>query len=76
MGFLRLILLLLLAALLYRWLRRWWERKAARKRTLAQDQGRMLACAHCGVYFPEREAVREGDQVFCSPAHRLAHRRD
>lgn len=73
MGLVRLILLILLAALLYRMLRRWQDRKAARKKPVARDQGHMLACAHCGVYVPEQDAVRDGERVYCSEAHRLAH---
>jgi uncharacterized protein len=74
MGVLRLILLILLAALLYRMLRRWLDVRAARRKPGARDAGRMLACAHCGVYFPEQDAVRAGGHVYCSEAHRLAHR--
>lgn len=76
MGLVRLILLILLAALLYRVLRRWLDAKAARKQSVARDEGRMLVCAHCGVYFPEQDAVRAGGQVYCSEAHRLAHHRE
>lgn len=73
MGLVRLILLILLAALLYRMLRRWLDAKAARGKPAARDAGRMLVCEHCGVYFPEPDAVREGGHVYCSEAHRLAH---
>lgn len=76
MGLLRLILLILLVALLYRVLRHWLDTKAARKKPVARDQGHMLVCEHCGVYFPERDAVRGDGHVFCSEAHRLAHHRD
>jgi hypothetical protein len=34
---------------------------------------RMLICAHCGVYAPEREMVRgAGERCYCSPEHRAA----
>jgi uncharacterized protein len=30
----------------------------------------MLACAHCGVFLPESEALRDaGGAPYCSPAH-------
>lgn len=75
MGILRLLLLIVLALLVYRLTRRWLDRKTARRRMQSQDKGRMLACAHCGTYIPEQDAVREGGQVYCSTAHRDAHLR-
>ena len=30
---------------------------------------RMTSCAHCGLYFPASEAVHEGGQDYCCPAH-------
>ncbi len=76
MGLIRLILLVILGVLLYRFWRNWQARKAISGTATAQDQGRMLACDHCGLYFPEQDAVREDTQVFCSEAHRRAHRQD
>lgn len=32
----------------------------------------MVECAHCGVNLPRGEAVFEGENAFCSPAHRRA----
>lgn len=37
-------------------------------------QERMVKCAYCGVHVPESQALRSGDQTFCSPEHRDAHR--
>lgn len=76
MGLVRLILLILLAALLYRLLRRWLHARAKRREHVARDQGRMLVCDHCGVYFPEQDAVRANGHVYCSEAHRIAQHRD
>lgn len=75
MGLLRLVLLIILAALLYRLVRRWLDRRTAAQRARVQDKGRMLACAHCGTYFPEQDAVREGGKAYCCTAHRDAQRR-
>lgn len=74
MGILRLILLLVLGALLYRLWRRWRLQQAARRTPARRDAGRMVACAHCGMYVPEQDAVCNGDQVYCSAAHRDANR--
>ncbi|RTL55985.1 MAG: hypothetical protein EKK46_05180 [Rhodocyclaceae bacterium] len=35
----------------------------------------MVACAQCGVYLPEVEALRHGDAVFCCQEHREQWRR-
>jgi uncharacterized protein len=34
-----------------------------------EESERMSSCAHCGVYFPSSEAVREGGRDYCSQAH-------
>jgi uncharacterized protein len=33
---------------------------------------RMVACAVCGTHIPETEALRVGDNTYCSEAHRRA----
>jgi uncharacterized protein len=73
MGLIRLVLLVVLGAVLYRLWKRWRERQAERT-PVSHDQGHMLACAHCGTFVPEQDAVREGTQAYCSAAHRDAHR--
>ena len=30
---------------------------------------RMVQCANCGIYLPEREALQRAGQYFCSQAH-------
>lgn len=74
MGLLRLILLIILAALLYRLVRRWLRQRADARHDRVSDQGRMLACAHCGTYIPEQDALRVGDKAYCCAAHRDAPR--
>jgi uncharacterized protein len=32
----------------------------------------MVVCAHCGVHVPESEAIRNGNQRYCSDEHRKA----
>ena len=46
---------------------------AARPSTLRAPES-ILECARCGVHVPASEAVRDGDAVFCSFAHRDAQR--
>lgn len=31
----------------------------------------MLACAHCGVHVPQKDAVIAQGEAFCSEAHRI-----
>ncbi|KQQ47757.1 hypothetical protein ASF61_01470 [Duganella sp. Leaf126] len=35
----------------------------------ASEAETMLACAHCGVFFPASEAVRFDGAIYCSKAH-------
>ena len=72
MGLIRTILFLLLGVLLYRLWRRWRDTNAARTRAKPQDQGHMVACKQCGLYLPEQDALRDGDNFYCSDAHRRA----
>ncbi len=37
---------------------------------------RMVRCACCGVHVPESEALRQGDDFFCSRKHLEAGRDD
>lgn len=41
----------------------------ARKKT----EPKILACADCGVYIPESEAVRHRGRVYCSSMHAENH---
>ena len=41
----------------------------ARKKT----EPKILACADCGVYIPESEAVRHHGRVYCSSVHAENH---
>lgn len=36
---------------------------------------RMVRCAECGLHVPHEEAVRDGEQYFCSAEHRDRQRR-
>lgn len=66
MRYLILILLVVAAILVLRALSR-------RTRDEAADVppvGNMVRCARCGVYLPESEAIRAGDDFYCSAEHR------
>ncbi len=34
----------------------------------------IVPCAHCGLYLPESDALRDDGNTYCSRAHRDAHR--
>ncbi|MEJ2345037.1 MAG: PP0621 family protein [Gammaproteobacteria bacterium] len=34
--------------------------------------GNMVRCAHCGLHIPQDEALRNGEDYYCSERHRLA----
>jgi len=68
--------LLILGALI--WLI-WRTLKPAPRRTPERPPTRVadtVRCAACGTHLPSNEALRDGDQWYCSEAHRLAARGD
>ncbi len=36
----------------------------------ADENNKMVRCAHCGVHAPRAESIAEGGQFFCSEEHR------
>jgi uncharacterized protein len=71
------IVILLLAVALLLWLlfgrsRRGSSPRTERRPDVDKVAEGMVACAHCGVNVPVSEALRLGDQSYCSDAHRLA----
>ncbi len=65
----RLIFLFAIAALVYLLFKSYRKPKQADSKT--ED---MVRCVHCGVNLPQSESVLDDGQVFCSAAHRDAHR--
>lgn len=76
----RFIVQLLLGVVAFWLLRKWLFSGSAPKRppvsappTAGSSQpAGLVACSHCGVHLPASEALRQGDEVFCSEAHRQA----
>jgi len=52
----------------------WWLARGLRRSdTRAAPEAapeQMVNCAHCGLYLPQGEAIREGDRFFCCAEHR------
>ena len=38
-----------------------------------KTEPKILACADCGVYIPESEAIRRNGRVYCSSGHAKNH---
>jgi uncharacterized protein len=53
---------------------RYWRRRHRTANGSAGAPVKMLACAHCGVFVPEPNAVRDGARWYCSEAHRRVAR--
>ena len=48
--------------------------RPSRDRTPGGSAQKMLACAHCGVYVPQSEAVYDGGKAYCCKDHVRAGR--
>lgn len=35
----------------------------------------MVRCTHCGVHFPEIDAIKDDQKTYCCKAHKLAARK-
>ena len=77
MGLIRFLLFLLIARTVWFMVKNYLRkqeltgrRKAGNPERLAG--GRIVRCKACDVHLPEQDALREGDDWFCSQAHRQA----
>lgn len=56
---------------LYRMYREWkFDQEDASSDPAQLEGGKMVPCTLCQVHTPQGEALREGDNWFCSSAHR------
>ena len=67
------LLLLILAIFAVWWLAKGFRSKDAGDASEAAPE-QMVRCAHCGLYLPRSEAVRDGESYYCSEGHRRAAR--
>ena len=54
--------------------RLWQTSRPVEKRRIAS--GKMVQCAHCGIYTPEPDALEQGGKYYCSQAHLEEESRD
>jgi uncharacterized protein len=64
-----LLILIALAVIVMVGKRLWQPRRPPPRHTLT---GRMVQCAHCGIFIPEHEAIRHAGRWFCTVEHREA----
>ncbi len=41
----------------------------SKKQSVSDKPDNMVKCLHCGLHIPEKEAIKQGDKVFCSLEH-------
>jgi uncharacterized protein len=64
------LILIAIAILVFRRLKRSSSRPRVKKNITT---GRMVQCATCGLYLPEREALSHQGKHYCSQSHRDGH---
>jgi uncharacterized protein len=65
----KLLLLILAGFALYLLIKGIGRRSGATVHTVKASED-MVQCAHCGVHLPASEALKSGDELFCSDDHR------
>jgi uncharacterized protein len=72
MNLLRLIFIALIVWLFFRVVRGYLNRNAGKMspRNPSARIGTMVRCARCGLHVPESEALKCGEQYYCSARHR------
>ncbi|MEW6352853.1 MAG: PP0621 family protein [Pseudomonadota bacterium] len=68
MSFIRFLLIVLLIWVIALIVRGYLQRSRAAKKKPARI-GTMVRCAQCGLHVPESEALRRGDDYYCSVQH-------
>ncbi|HEY0962691.1 MAG TPA: PP0621 family protein [Pseudomonadales bacterium] len=75
MGLVRFIILLLVLGVAWFVVKNYLRKQALRGSTRngkPQIAGKIVRCKQCNVHLPETEAIREGEEWFCTQEHRQA----
>ena len=51
-------------------------RKSIFKKNRDNKQNNMVRCVSCGLHVPEDEAIKQGDNIFCSLKHASQHQQE
>ena len=69
----RTILIFIALAVIAMIIKRLWQSSGpAENRQI--PSGKMVQCAHCGIYTPEADAMKHHSKYYCSQAHVDAHK--
>jgi len=74
MNFLRFILIAFLGWILWRFTQRWYQnflisKQEKKPNSTTKKLGPMVRCNHCGLFFPESEAIKNGEVYYCCEEH-------
>lgn len=76
MGLIRFIILLLILGVVWFFVTNYARKQRANEQQRGGAQtritGKVVRCKQCDVHLPEEQALREGDEWFCTQAHRQA----
>ncbi len=72
MGLFRLLVLVAILWAVYALIRRFRDSRGSEvlSRRPKPEIGQMVRCRQCGLHVPEQEALRRGEDWFCSSEHR------
>ncbi len=79
MGLFRVILLGVIVWLVISMMKRYQANSEARRKKVSNKesgQEKVLQCKTCGIYVPENEAIRDGENTYCSNEHQIADQSD
>ena len=65
----RILVLIAIGLLLYVIIGNLLRRSRSNNQTQSRDTETMVRCAQCGLHLAEREAIKKGDDYFCSTQH-------
>ncbi len=64
----RTLLIIIVLALIVVIAKRLWQTPPPSKKS-SREAGKIVQCAHCGIFIPEQEALTRGEHCYCSQAH-------
>jgi uncharacterized protein len=74
MGLIRFLFFLLILWVVWFMVKNWLRKQelGASRDKARVISGKVVRCKHCDVHLPEQDALRDGDDWFCTAAHKQA----